>query len=230
MTYTGVVRPGGPSAVRELDEITIRKASVGSMDNNAYLLTCRASGHQLLVDAAADPERLLALVREGSGTARLDTIVTTHRHHDHHGALESLHTVTGAHHACGADDAAAIPVVCDRRLHHGDVVAVGHLTLEVVGLRGHTSGSVALVYREPQHVVAPDAVPGRAHLFTGDSLFPGGPGATANPQDFASLMDDLVERVFTRFDDRTWVYPGHGPDTILGAERNAVPAWRARGW
>lgn len=230
MTYTGVVRPDGPSDVRELDELVIRKASVGSMDNDTYLITCRASGEQLLVDAATDPERLLALVREGSRTARLDTIVTTHRHRDHHGALESLRTVTGAHHACGADDAAAIPVTCDRRLHHGDIVAVGHVTLEVIGLRGHTPGSIALAYREPQHAAAPGAVPGRVHLFTGDSLFPGGPGATANPTDFASLMDDLVQRVFDRFDDATWVYPGHGPDTTLGVERAAVPAWRTRGW
>ena len=87
MAYDGVVQPGGRAAVRDLDELTIRKVSVGPMDNNAYLLTCRSSGDQLLVDAAADPQRLLDLVREGSGAARLDTVVTTHRHADHHGAL-----------------------------------------------------------------------------------------------------------------------------------------------
>ena len=120
MAYTGAVRPDGPSAVRELGELVIRKASVGPMDNNAYLLTCRSSGDQLLVDAAAEPQRLLALVREGSRGGRLGTIVTTHRHADHHGALESLVAVTGAHVACGAPDAAALPVHVTRRLHHGD--------------------------------------------------------------------------------------------------------------
>ena len=78
MTYTGDVRPGGPSDVRVLDEVEVRKASVGQMDNNAYLVTCRHTGAQLLVDAAAEPERLLELVREGAATARLDGIATTH--------------------------------------------------------------------------------------------------------------------------------------------------------
>lgn len=230
MTYTGDVVPGGPSAVRVLDEVVVRKLSVGPMDNNVYLLTSRADGEQLLVDAAAEPDRLLALVREGSSSTRLGTVVTTHRHADHVGALESLLAVTGAHHACGAADAAAMPVVVHRRLHHGDVVSVGHVVLEVVALRGHTPGSVALLYREPVRTTAPEAVPGRAHLFTGDSLFPGGPGKTSVPEAFGSLMSDLEERVFGVLADDTWVYPGHGRDTTLGAERPHLEEWRRRGW
>ncbi len=228
--YTGDVVPGGPSAVRELDEVVVRKASVGPMDNDAYLLTCRGSGEQLLVDAAADPGRLLELVREGSTSARLATVVTTHRHPDHHGALESVVAVTGAVTAAGAEDADALPVPVARRLDHGDVLVVGHVTLEVVALRGHTPGSVALAYREPTTTHAPQAVSRRVHLFTGDSLFPGGPGRTQDADAFRSLMTDLVERVFDRFDDATWVYPGHGRDTTLGAERPHVDAWWARGW
>jgi glyoxylase-like metal-dependent hydrolase (beta-lactamase superfamily II) len=235
--YTGDVVPGGPADVRVLDEIVVRKASVGSMDNNAYLLTCRVSGAQLLVDAADDPERLLELVREGSRGARLDVVVTTHRHPDHHRALESVVAVTGATTAAGADDVAGIPVPTRRRLHHGDVLTVGHLTLEVVGLRGHTPGSVALVYREPAAPPAPEhrgadgAVPGRAHLFTGDSLFPGGVGSTqGDAERFAQLWTDVSERLFARFGDDTWVYPGHGADTTLGTERPALAQWRRRGW
>ena len=106
-------------------------------------------------------------------------------------------------------------------MHHGDVLTVGHLTLEVIALRGHTPGSVALAYREPA---------GRVHLFTGDSLFPGGPGATRTPADFASLMADLTDRVFDRFADDTVVYPGHGLGTTLGVERPHLEEWRARGW
>jgi glyoxylase-like metal-dependent hydrolase (beta-lactamase superfamily II) len=68
------------------------------------------------------------------------------------------------------------------------------------------------------------------HLFTGDSLFPGGPGRTTSPQDFAGLMDDLEAKVFGRFDDATVVHPGHGDDTTLGAERPQLAEWRARGW
>jgi glyoxylase-like metal-dependent hydrolase (beta-lactamase superfamily II) len=232
--YTGDVVAGGPAAVRVLDEVEIRKLCVGPMANNAYLVTCRRDGAQLLVDAAAEPERLLALVREGNGSARLDLAVTTHRHRDHLGALRSLVTVTGAPVAAGADDAADIEQAADvtvaRRLHAGDVLVVGHATLEVVTLRGHTPGSVALVYREPEHVAAPGARPGRAHVFTGDSLFPGGVGRTAGPEDFTSLWNDVVERVFDRFDDETWVYPGHGADTTLGVERPHLATWRERGW
>lgn len=228
--YSGQVEPGGPSAVRELDELTIRKASVGPGDNNVYLLTCRAGGHQLLIDAAAEPARVLALVREGSGVARLDTVVTTHRHADHHGALESIVAVTGAGVAAGAQDAAALPVQVTRLLHHGEVLTVGHLTLDVIGLRGHTPGSVALAYREPARTTVAGARPRRVHLFTGDSLFPGGPGRTTTAGDFASLMTDLRTRVFKTFDDETWVYPGHGRDTTLGAERPQLGTWWERGW
>jgi len=208
----------------ELDELVIRRVAVGPMDNNAYLLTERG-GAQLLVDAADEPDRLVALLQEGSGSASLDGLVTTHRHPDHHRALASIVAVTGAPSLAGADDADAIHEATDvpvsRRLHHGDVVTVGHLTLEVIALRGHTPGSIALAYREPT---------GPVHLFTGDSLFPGGPGATRSPESFASLMADLTERVFDRFDDDTAVYPGHGLSTTLGAERPHLDEWRARGW
>lgn len=235
MSYTGDVRVGGPTAVRGLDDAVLRKVAVGPGANNAYLVTCRRSGAQLLVDAAAEPDRLLALVREGSPSARLGTVVTTHRHADHVGALASVLAVTGADLAAGADDADAVAAAADgapvRRLVHGDTLAVGHLVLEVVALRGHTPGSVALALREPEHVRLPDAAPGRVHLFTGDSLFPGGVGATGgDPERFAQLFTDVRERVFGRFDDATWVYPGHGADTTLGAERPHLDAWRARGW
>lgn len=217
--YGGVVSPGGPSDVRPAGPLTIRKASVGSMDNNAYLLTCTATGDQLLIDAADDVARLGALVDEGTG--RLQQVVTTHQHWDHHRALADLVSQTGVSTAAGAPDADALPVVPDRRLDHGDVLQFGDVRLEVVALRGHTPGSVALLYEEPS---------GRPHLFTGDSLFPGGPGRTTSPGDFTSLMDDLEERVFARLPDDTWVYPGHGNDTTLGAERPHLSEWRARGW
>ena len=219
MSSTGSVHPGGPSDLRELDAVTVRKASVSSMDNNVYLLTCRQTGRQLLIDAADDPDRVAALVAEGGDG--LDTIVTTHRHWDHHRALAPVAAATGATTAAGVDDAAQLPVAPDRQLRHGDEVTVGAVTLQVVHLRGHTPGSVALAYAEPA---------GRVHLFTGDSLFPGGPGKTASPADFRSLMDDLQARVFDVYGDDTWVYPGHGGDTTLGAERPHLGEWRDRGW
>jgi glyoxylase-like metal-dependent hydrolase (beta-lactamase superfamily II) len=220
VTYTGDVQPGGPSDVRELGRATIRKMSVSDMHNNVYLVTCTATGEQLLVDAADDPERCLALVAEGTG--HLDHLVTTHQHWDHVRALEAVAAATGATTYAGADDADGLPVPPDVRLSHGDVVTVGELELDVIHLRGHTPGSVALSWADPD---------GTAHLFTGDSLFPGGVGNTKRPeQSFESLYRDVVERVFATHDDRTWFYPGHGDDSTIGAERPHLEEWRDRGW
>lgn len=224
--YTGDVAEGGASDARVLPSLVIRKASVGSMDNNAYLLTCRCSGAQMLIDAAADAPRLMRLVREGSPASRLDTVVTTHSHHDHVGALAAVVRQTGARTAAGADDVAVIEeqtqVETGTPLSDGDVIRVGVHDLEVIGLRGHTPGSIALLWRGGDD---------GDHLFTGDSLFPGGVGATKGDADrFAQLIDDVEHRIFDRLPDETWVYPGHGADTTLGAERPHVPAWRERGW
>lgn len=223
MPYTGEVTPGGDSDVRQLPGVVIRKASVSAQDNNAYLITCRTSGEQLLIDAADDAPRLLALVEEGvaGGGRGLGQVVTTHQHWDHHRALAEVLAATGAISAAGAQDADALPVAPDVRLEHGDAVHVGALILEVVHLRGHTPGSVALVLR---------SVDGTTHVFTGDSLFPGGVGNTQqDAARFASLLSDVEERLFA-LPDGTWVYPGHGKDTTIGAERPALPEWRARGW
>lgn len=218
--YTGRVTPAGPSDVRELSALVIRKASVSEMDNNVYLLTCRATGAQLMIDAADDPRRCLALVAEGTG--RLDHIVTTHQHWDHTRALADVAAATGARTYAGADDADALPIAPDVRLEHGETLAVGESSLSVIHLRGHTPGSVALAYRDPG---------GRTHLFTGDSLFPGGVGNTTRPgQDFDSLLADVTSRVFDVYDDDTWFYPGHGADSTLGSERPHLAEWRERGW
>jgi glyoxylase-like metal-dependent hydrolase (beta-lactamase superfamily II) len=218
MSYSGDVEVGGPADVRELPGLTLSKIAVSAMANNAYLLHCTATGQALLVDAAAEPETLHRLV----GGADLRTVVTTHGHWDHHRALPDVVAATGAQTVAHAADAGDLPVPVDRTVAHGDTVAVGEQVLEVVHLRGHTPGSIALVWRG-----GGDA---GTHVFTGDSLFPGGPGRTTNPKDFSSLMDDLEERVFGRFEDSTWFYPGHGKDSTLGMERPHIPEWRARGW
>jgi glyoxylase-like metal-dependent hydrolase (beta-lactamase superfamily II) len=214
MAYTGDVERGGPAAERTIGPMTMRKVSVGKYDNNAYVLTCGPS--QLLIDAAADAPTLLSLV----GPAGLETVVTTHRHPDHWQALADVVATTGSESLAHAEDAVEIPVVT-HTLADGDRVTVGECELEVIHLVGHTPGSIALLHQEPG---------GPAHLWTGDSLFPGGPGRTTNPADFKSIMTDLEAKVFGRLPDDTWFYPGHGKDSTLGRERSAIPEWRLRGW
>lgn len=217
MTYTGDVSVGGPADARELGPLTITKLQVGPMANNAYLLRDTATGDGLLIDAANEPDRLIDLVGPGG----LAAVVTTHQHPDHWQALAAVVAATGARTVAHPLDTGPLPVPVDQPVGHSDTVAVGSSTLSVIHLRGHTPGSIALAYEDPNGVT---------HLFTGDSLFPGGPGRTTDPADFTSLMDDLESRVFGVLADSTWVYPGHGNDTTLGAERPSLPEWRARGW
>jgi glyoxylase-like metal-dependent hydrolase (beta-lactamase superfamily II) len=226
VTYTGRVSVGGPPDVRELPHLTITKVAVDEqMSNNAYLLGCRHTGEQALVDAAAEPDVLLPLI----GDAGLTTVVTTHQHWDHHRALAEVVKATGAEVVAGAPDAEAIAeqtgVEVTRRVGQGDTVTVGDCTLEVIALAGHTPGSIALLYDDSS---SPD---GHLHLFTGDSLFPGGVGNTfGDDAAFAQLIDDVETRIFQRLPDDTWFYPGHGDDSTIGAERPQLPDWRARGW
>jgi glyoxylase-like metal-dependent hydrolase (beta-lactamase superfamily II) len=223
VSYSGAVKPGGPPDTRTLGSLTITKIAVDEqMSNNAYLLHCNGTGEQVLIDAAAEPQRLLPLI----GDAGLTTVVTTHRHWDHHRALAAVAEATGAEVVAGIPDAEEITsqtgVPVTRRVEHGDTVSVGDCTLEVIALAGHTPGSIALLYDDPA---------GHPHLFTGDSLFPGGVGNTfGDKAAFAQLMDEVETKVFDRLPDDTWFYPGHGDDSTIGAERPHVEEWRIRGW
>lgn len=217
--YTGRVTVGGPMYVRRLPALTIVKLAVGLLSNNVYLLRCTASGEGLLIDAADEAPRIREMVTfEGPP---ISAILTTHRHPDHWQALATIADEAGAAIYAGDADADALPVAVDERLQHGDTITVGDVTLDVIALRGHTPGSVAVLYRDPAGV---------PQLFTGDSLFPGGVGKTTTPADFHSLIDDVEQRIFDVLPDETWVYPGHGDDTTLGVERPHLGEWRARGW
>jgi glyoxylase-like metal-dependent hydrolase (beta-lactamase superfamily II) len=216
--YTGHVRPGGAPQRRTVPGAQIVKISVGPMDNNAYLVHCTESGRGLLIDAADEPQRLISLVQE-QGPA-LDLVVTTHQHADHWQGLAELAHAAAAPTAAHRLDADPLPVAPDLLLADGDTVSVGELRLDVIHLRGHTPGSVALALDDG----------GRTHLFTGDSLFPGGVGRTLTPAAFDSLIDDVEHKLFDRFADDTVVYPGHGDDTTLGRERPSLPDWHTRRW
>jgi len=217
--YSGHVEPGGPAIVRSVTlpggEIEVRKLSVGPMDNNAYLLTDVASGDAVLIDAANDADRLLAEI----GDRHLAAIVITHGHADHWQALDAVAEATGAPVYLHPADASMVPRPAD--VEAGDLVriAFGGSAVDVGLLHtpGHTPGSVCVLL-------------GETHLFTGDTLFPGGPGNTfGSAEAFAEIMRTLRTRIFALPDD-TWVYPGHGDDTTLGVERPHLDEWQARGW
>ncbi|MEU8759055.1 MBL fold metallo-hydrolase [Streptomyces sp. NPDC048659] len=218
MTYSGAVKVGGPADVHELTDLMISKVAVGPMDNNAYLLRCRATGEQLLIDAANEAGTLLTLI----GDDGIASVVTTHQHGDHWQALAEVVEATGARTYAGAYDAEGIAVPTDVLVRDGDTVRVGRVELTARHLVGHTPGSIALVYDDPH---------GHPHLFTGDCLFPGGVGNTWGDADaFASLLGDVETKLFAALPDETWVYPGHGGDTTLGDQRPHLAEWRERGW
>ncbi|MEV0551163.1 MBL fold metallo-hydrolase [Nocardia salmonicida] len=218
--YTGHVTAGEDAQQRDVPGARIVKMSVGPMDNNTYLIQSTATGAAVLIDAANDAERIIELATlETPG--QIEQLVTTHRHPDHWQALtevtKSLDVPTAAH----TLDADHIPVRPDRLLEDGDTLEIGDLVLHVIHLRGHTPGSIALALTDNA---------GHTHLFTGDSLFPGGLGRTTNPTDFTTLFTDVTSKIFDRWPDDTVVYPGHGDDTTVGAERPHLTHWRDRGW
>jgi glyoxylase-like metal-dependent hydrolase (beta-lactamase superfamily II) len=216
--YTGHVEPQ-TAARRNLPGASIVKVSVGPMDNNAYLVTCSATGETLLIDAANDAEILVEMNERFA--PKLSLIVTSHQHQDHWLALADVAKTTGVPTAAHELDAAPLPVTPDRYLANGDTIKIGELSFDVIHLQGHTPGSVAL---------ALDGADDATHLFTGDCLFPGGVGKTWKEGDFEQLLDHVTSRVFNVYGDSTVVHPGHGDDTTLGTERPNLAEWRERGW
>ncbi|MCR8899504.1 MBL fold metallo-hydrolase [Gordonia sp. GONU] len=221
-SYTGDLSGSKTPQRRTLGSATIVKLSVGPMDNNVYVVTSKATGDQLIIDAANDADTIIATLDAIGGKPAL--IFTTHQHHDHVQALAAVAQHTGVPTAAGRFDAPELPVTPDRLVDDGDVIEIGDLRFEAIHLVGHTPGSIALALTDTGS--DGDTV----HLFTGDCLFPGGIGKTWKPEDFDTLIEDVSTKLFDRFGDSTVVYPGHGKDTTLGAERASVPEWRERGW
>lgn len=138
--------------MHDLAEITIRSLSVDPMDNNVYLITGKSSGAQVLIDAANEADAVLDLIESGkedSPAAHVVTIITTHCHPDHVQALGKVVQVTQARTAAGTEDAPELPVPTDVLLNNGQLCEFDGFTLEAIKLRGHTPGSVAILYRDP---------------------------------------------------------------------------------
>ncbi|MDA8071161.1 MAG: MBL fold metallo-hydrolase [Actinomycetota bacterium] len=193
--------------------VEVHRVVVGPMDNNVHVVRCRQSGEAVLIDAANEHERLLDLCR----TLGVRRVVETHGHWDHIQAVPAVRDA-GLDVAVTAADAGMLPAY-DQILEDDQILAVGRLRIRTIATPGHTPGSICF------------AVEGTPLLFSGDTLFPGGPGNTSFPGgDFAAIIDSLDRRLFAAFDDTTLVLPGHGADTTIGAERPHLAEWAARGW
>ncbi len=215
--YKGNTHVDGPAQVRELPALTISKISVGPFNNNSYLLRCTNTGTEVLIDAAAQPDRLLTLIGPGG----LMGVLTTHGHQDHWNALAEVVRATEAATYAPQADIQAISVPTDHALAPHSLVLFGDIALKVLTTGGHTPGASMFFYDDPF---------GHGHLFSGDCLFPGGVGKTTNPQDFSTLFTGVKAQIFDALPDTTWVYPGHGADTNVGAERGSLGEWESRGW
>lgn len=200
--------------------IEIVKLRVGPYDNATYVVACADTRAAVVVDAAAEPDTIL------SACADLDvrSIPTTHGHMDHIGALDPVKEALGVPWLLHPADTAIAERSPDEVLAGGDEIVFGNIALHVVHTPGHTPGSVSFVF-EP-------ADASEVHvLFSGDTVFPGGPGATRwDYSDFGQIMDSIQKELFARLPDEAIVHPGHGVSTTVGAERPHLDEWRRRGW
>jgi glyoxylase-like metal-dependent hydrolase (beta-lactamase superfamily II) len=191
----------------------IHRLVVGPMDNNVFVLRCRQSGEAVLVDAANEHDKLLDLCRR----LNVGKVLETHGHWDH---IQAVPAVRDAGYDVGvtADDAGMLPSY-DFLIEDDSVIEVGRLRLHTILTPGHTPGSICF------------RVEGSPVLFSGDTLFPGGPGATRFPGgDFPAIVRSIEDRLFARLPDEVIVMPGHGDDTTIGTERPHLQEWIDRGW
>ncbi|MGH9117044.1 MAG: MBL fold metallo-hydrolase [Acidimicrobiales bacterium] len=196
----------------EDDRAEVHRVVVGPMDNNVYVLRCRTSGASVLVDAANEPDLLVRSCAE-LGVAR---VLTTHGHSDHIQAVPAVRAAGYPVHV-HADDAGRLPGH-DGLIADGDEIEAGQLRLLAIHTPGHTPGSVCF------------RLDGAPVLFSGDTLFPGGPGATTFPGgDFPTIIASIEHKLFT-LEPEVVVMPGHGADTTIGTERPHLQEWIDRGW
>ncbi len=203
----------GPELVWSDAAAEVHRVVVGPLANDVYVVRCRRSGSAVLIDAADEHERLLEL----SAALGVTSVLETHGHWDHIGAVEAMREV-GVEVWVHPEDAARLPSY-DQLLVDGAVHQVGDLRVRVIHTPGHTEGSTCF-HLETTPV-----------LFTGDTLFPGGPGATHfEGGDFTSIISSIERRLLRAFGDETIIWPGHGAPSTIGAERPHLDEWIERGW
>src|SRR5579863_3295383 len=193
--------------------VEVHKVVVGPMDNNVYVIRSKATGDGVLIDAANEHEMLLRMCRD----LGVRKVLETHGHWDHIQAVPAVRDA-GYEVSVTAADAGMLPSY-DLLLEDESVIEVGDLRIRTIATPGHTLGSMCF------------AVEGTPLLFSGDTLFPGGPGATKFPGgDFRAIVRSIDERIFSAFDGGTIVLPGHGSATTVGDERPHLQEWVDRGW
>lgn len=194
------------------DQIEIHKLVVGPYDNNVFVMRCRSTGDAVLLDAANEHEKLLELCRR----LNVRRVLETHGHWDHIQAVPQLRDA-GYSVSVTAEDAAMLPSY-DEVIEDDSVIQIGDVRLHTILTPGHTPGSMCFL------------VEGSPVLFSGDTLFPGGPGATKFPgSSFPTIIESIDRRLLT-LPETTLVMPGHGDDTTIGNERPHLQEWIDRGW
>jgi glyoxylase-like metal-dependent hydrolase (beta-lactamase superfamily II) len=191
----------------------IHKLVVGPMDNNVFVLRCKATGEAVMIDAANEGDKLLELCRR----LNVRRVLETHGHWDH---IQAVPAVRDAGYEVGvtAEDAGMLPSY-DFVIEDDTIIEVGELRLRTIHTPGHTPGSICF------------RVEGSPVLFSGDTLFPGGPGATKFPGgDFPTIIRSIDDKLFASLPPETIVMPGHGDDTTIGQERPHLQEWIDRGW
>jgi glyoxylase-like metal-dependent hydrolase (beta-lactamase superfamily II) len=195
-------------------DVEVHRVVVGPVDNNVFVVKCRQTGESVMIDAANEHELLLDLCQR-LGVRR---VLETHGHWDHIGAVPQVREAGYEVGVTALDAPMLKDVGYDVFLDDAEVIDIGRLRLHAIHNPGHTPGSISF------------AVEGTPLLFTGDTLFPGGPGATKFPGgDFEAIIQSIERKLFT-FPDDTIVLPGHGADTTIGNERPHLQEWIDRGW
>jgi len=193
--------------------VEVHKVVVGPMDNNVFVIRCTETGDAALIDAANEHERLLEMCSRLGVTK----VIETHGHWDHIQAVPAVRDA-GYSVAITAEDAAMLPAY-DEVMEDDSIIEVGRLNLRTIHTPGHTPGSMSF------------RLEGRPLLFSGDTLFPGGAGATRfEGGDFPTIMRSIEDRLYRALSDEVMVLPGHGDDTTIGAERPHFDEWVERGW
>ena len=190
-------------------EVRINKINMGPYDNNGYIVICPETNEGIIIDTPAEPEKLLNEI----GDVKIGHILITHNHQDHLLGFDEITSGVGVPVGIGTNAASALPRPPEINLKDGDVIKFGNREMQVLATPGHTDGAVCLLV-------------GR-HLFSGDTLFPGGPGKTRSPEAFQQIIGSITSKLLTLSDD-TAVYPGHGLDTTIGNARGEYQAFASR--